>query len=499
MFIRALKLMTLIFSTIGASTVSPAMATATAKTPTPTPTPTRTISVSVSAPYRADTLVTGAGFPLSKAANEASIRLHKLTTTQRITQLETATRANPRVGEPWQELGSAYVRQAFETADPAFYPLADTSLRNAERLLGPTSEVMITKANLALARHRFGDARDLADKVVGAQPNAIAGRIALFDADVELGKYDVAFRSIDMLAEQRPNVATLSRLSYRRQLSGDLLGAEIAMRQAVSAAPPKSIDRAIALGYLGDVLVESGRLGAASRSYEQSIQLNPTNSTAALGQVRVLLARGERRAAMVLLNRLVNRNPVPGALGLLSEIARSLNDTKLAKASDELVDASIALFQSNGAVVDAELALLLADRGPKSATAAIGAAQRAYAERRTVFTNDAMAWSLFVGGRETEALPYARAAVAMSPGISSVRWHVAEVFAAVGDCVSARNELVAAMRNPWATPAQAKALRSLASRLGVPFSAGAFSPENRSATVPIAGCGQGKTVFLPTA
>ena len=389
------------------------------------------------------------------------------TTPERITQLEAATRATPTAGEQWRQLGAAYIRRSLETADPAFYNLADSSLRRAEKILGASPEVLVTKAALALARHRFGEAEDFAARAVRSRPEALDGRLALFDAEVELGKYDSAFRSIEALVAQRPNVATLSRLSYRLQLSGDLRGAEIAMRQATSAAPPNSIDRAIALGYLGDVLLEGGRVDAASKSYAQAIRLDPPNGTATLGQARVALARGDIQTAVSLLDRLVDRNPIPGALGLRADIARSRNDTKMATSLDGLVDASIALFQFNGAVVDSELAILLADRGRGSAPAAVVAAKRAYAERRTIFTNDAMAWSLFADGRSSEALPYARAAVAMSPAVSSVRWHAAEVFAATGDKASARTEVVAAMRNPWSTPAQLRGLQVLAARLGV--------------------------------
>ena len=467
--VRALTVITLTFSTLLAPTASWASASGTSVVSGASVI--RTGSV-VAGSVVASSVTPASGTPGTSVTQLNPIASRKPSTVQRIAMLEAATRANPQAGEQWRELGAAYVRQAFETADPAFYPLAESSLRRAEKILGATPAIMVSKAGLALARHRFADARNLAENVVRAQPEAIAGRIALFDAEVELGNYEVAFRSIDELVAQRPNVATLSRLSYRRQLNGDLLGAEIAMRQAVSAAPAGSIDRGVALGYLGDVLLEAGRLDAASRSYNLSVGLDPANGTAILGQARVLLARGNRKGAVSLLDRLTDRNPLPGALGLRAEIARSLNDTKLAKASDELVDASIALFQSNGAVVDAELAILLADRGPTAAAAAIDAAKRAYTDRRTVFTNDAMAWSLFVAGRPADALPFARAAVAMSPGISSVRWHAAEVFAATGDRVSAQVELAAALRNPWSAPAQASALRSLVTRLGLPSTAG---------------------------
>lgn len=412
--------------------------------------------------------VSSSSVPVTTAlAVTAQPALRNLSTSDRITRLEASTRNNPGAGDQWRQLGAAYVRRAFETADPAFYPLAESALNQAEKRLGSTPELLGTKATLALARHRFADARSLADDVIRQRPGGLDGRIALFDADVELGNYERAFAQIESLVDERPNVATLSRLSYRRQLTGDLLGAEVAMRQAASAAPAGSIDRAIALAYLGDVLLESGRLDAAGRTYVQSLRIEPTNGTAMLGSSRVAMARGDDRSAAAILDRLVDRIPLPGALGLRADLARAGGDQKTAKATDQLVDASVALFEANGAVVDAELAILLADRGAGSSTAAVRAARRAYAERRTIFTNDAMAWSLFVSGRAAEALPYARAAVAGQPGVSSVRWHAAEVFASAGDLVAARRELTAALRNPWSSPLQMRAVRTLAGRLGV--------------------------------
>ncbi len=407
-------------------------------------------------------------FPFAAHAATASAAERNLSTADRIARLERLTRSDPKNGAQWHELGTAYVRRAFETADPAFYPLAGSSLDRAQRLLGGSLEVTTTQATLALARHRFAEARSLATTVVSARPDALDARIALFDADVELGSYDTAFASIDALVAQRPNVATLSRLSYRRQLAGDLRGAEIAMRQAVSAAPAGSIDQAIALGYLGDVLFEAGRLDAAGRAYDRSARIDAANGTATIGQARVAFARGDTTRATYLLDRLVDRNPLPGALGLRADIARAVRDTNTAVATDQLVDATVALFRASGSVVDAELALLLADRGAASAPDALAAAKRAYAERRTMFTNDAMAWSLFVSGRPNDALPYARAAVAMQPGISSIRWHAAEVFAATGNNADARTEAAAALRNPWSLPQQTTALAALAKRLGIP-------------------------------
>jgi tetratricopeptide (TPR) repeat protein len=388
-------------------------------------------------------------------------------TADRIVKLAADLKVAPKDGFLWLDLGSSYVRRAFETADPSFYPIAESSLAKAQSLIGRTPEVLGAQATLALARHRFTDARAIASTLVKERPASLDGRISLVDANIELGHYDVASNDIEQLVDQRPNVATLSRLSYSRQLGGDLRRAEATMRQAASAASAGSFDRAVALGYLGDVLLEGGHLDAAGRSYDEALRIDPTVSAAVLGRARVAMAHNDAATAVSVLESLIARTPQPGALGLRSDIARATGDTSGALANDQLVDATVKLFEANGAVVDAELAVLLADRGRADAPAALAAAKRAYADRRTIFTNDAMAWALFAAGKPKDALSYAREAVRSAPAVASVRWHAAAVMAAAGDVTSARVELIAALRNPWFSPTQRPALVALAKKLGV--------------------------------
>ena len=59
-------------------------------------------------------------------------------TAERITALEGILVRDPNAGMQWLQLGSANLRRAFETGDPAFYPLADRSLLRAKKLLGKT-------------------------------------------------------------------------------------------------------------------------------------------------------------------------------------------------------------------------------------------------------------------------------------------------------------------------------------------------------------------------
>lgn len=386
---------------------------------------------------------------------------------QQLAAAEQKTRDTPTNGAAWKDLGLTYIRRAYETADPAFYPLASTALDRAGALLKNSADLLAARASLALARHQFGMARTLATSALALQPNSFAASVALVDATVELGAYDEAAVLVDRLIDQRTGVASLSRLSYLRQLQGDMLGAEAAMRSAVAASSDGSLDRSVTLAYLGEILLERGKGDAAARAFTSALAINPGSAVAAMGIARVQAGAGDWTAAAATLDALTDRVPVPGALGQRADVARARNDRPGELAADQLVDASISLFRANGAVVDSELAILLADRGPASSGPALVAARKAYADRKTIFTEDAMAWALFQSGQAKSAREYATRAVSSRPAVASVRWHAAAIFAAVGDKTAARTELQAAVANRWFSASQRPDVLALATQLGV--------------------------------
>ncbi len=376
--------------------------------------------------------------------------------------------STPTDGKGWRDLGRSYTRRAHETADPSYYPLARNAFAQATKLLPASAGLFADEANLALALHDFGRAHRLATQALTLEPTNFAARIALFDATVELGRYEEAATQVIVLTDQHPGVASLSRLSYIRQLNGDIVGAEIAMRSAVASAPEGSFDRAVTLAYLGEVLLEGGQRDAAVRAFVGAQKITPNLPLAVLGLAHVRAGDGDYTAATTSLQALTDRVPLPAAFGLQADMARAQRSADKQRDANELVDASIALFRSNGAVVDAELAIILADRGPASADDALVAARRAYAERQTIFTADAMAWALFQNGATEEAATYARRAIATTPAVASVRWHAAKILAAVGDTEPAHKELAAASINRWFSPSQKEAQADLTSLLTTP-------------------------------
>ena len=55
------------------------------------------------------------------------------------------------------------------------------------------------------------------------------------DAEIELGRYRDAARTIQRLVDTKPGLPAYARVSYYRELHGDVIGALRAMRYAVSA------------------------------------------------------------------------------------------------------------------------------------------------------------------------------------------------------------------------------------------------------------------------
>jgi tetratricopeptide (TPR) repeat protein len=403
----------------------------------------------------------------SASATAASVLQSPQSTAERqIVVALQKTRTSPGNPSGWIDLGRAYTLRAYETGDSSFYPLAETAFNRAAKISAQAPDLFVGKASLALARHEFAEARKLALVALSLQPTSFDAKVALVDANIELGRYDEASEQVDALVDQRAGVASLSRLSYVYQLRGDLYGAESAMRSAVAAAPPRSFEQSVALGYLGEVLLERGKGPAAMRAFKQALEINPSSGVAGLGIASMQAESSDPRVVKTI-ETLSERMPLPAVFGFQADVERAARNVAGERIANQLVDASVKLYQANGAVVDSELAILLADRGARiSANEAVVLARKAYAERRTIFTNDALGWSLFQAGDITAALPFMSEAVARKPAVASVRWHAAAVFAANGDMRAAKVELLAASANRWFSPTQRKALLSLSQRLG---------------------------------
>ena len=228
-----------------------------------------------------------------------------------IARLQSAVRADPRAVAPRVALAGAYLQKARETGDPGFYSRADGLLRAALARRPGEPDALVASAGLALSRHDFRRGLELARRARAARPEALAPYPALVDALVELGRFRAAERALQRMVDAKPTLAGYARVSYLRELHGDLDGAAAAMRRAIAAGGPARESVAAVQALLGGIELARGRPAAARAAHRAALAAVPGYPAAEAGLARLDAARGDLRGAIRRWRALAARLPLP--------------------------------------------------------------------------------------------------------------------------------------------------------------------------------------------
>src|SRR3954466_15172036 len=201
------------------------------------------------------------------AAEPAFVPATSQSTDARIASLQTQVRANPHDARGYAALAEAYLQKVRETGDASFYRRANAVLRTALRLDPRSPDAVVVAGTLALARHDFAGALRLARHARVLAPDLAAPYGVLVDALIELGRYDQAGRALQRWIDIKPTLASYARVSYWRELHGDLTGAVDALRAAISAGGDVAENGAYVQTLLGNLELQRGRLREADLSY----------------------------------------------------------------------------------------------------------------------------------------------------------------------------------------------------------------------------------------
>lgn len=386
-------------------------------------------------------------------------------TAQRIAGLEAAVAADAQNGDALLELGVALLQRVRETADPSIYSRAEEAFERA-RALGPDDPLpLVGLGTLALARHQFADALGLGRKALTLGRGLPTAQGVVVDALVELGRYDEAVDAAQKMVDLRPDLASYARVSYVRELYGDLPGALDAMRRAVQAGGQASENNAYVIVLYGNLAVLTGHPDEAALAYAAALRAFPDFPAALAGQGRLAVAGGDLPTAIARFSRAADIVPLPEYVVALGEAREASGDTKGAADSYALARAETALFKANGVVVDLELALFEADHGDPAV--ALDLAKAAYAERPTIKAADALAWANLKNGRIGEARKRSAEALRLGTQDPILLYHAGAIAAAAGDDKTALRDLKTALRlEPGFSPTATKAARALLATLG---------------------------------
>lgn len=329
-------------------------------------------------------------------------------------------------------LATAYLLRARETGDPSYYPRAEELLSRSVPQQSDDLETTVALGGLALARHEFEEALEWGMQAIALGPERPSAHGILADALVELGRYDQAVGAVQRMVDLRPDQPSLARVSYLRELHGDLPGAVVAMRDAIAAGSPGAEATAWCEVQLGHLLFTTGDLEGAELAYRGALSRLPDYVYGLAGLGRVRAAHGQLAEAAALYEQAGRSMPILELIAPLADTYLRLGDAAGAARQYELFGAMSELLAANGVRSDLERALFIADHGLDLAWA-LDAAQREVVRRPTVHAFDTLAWAEYRLGDYASAGEHSREALRLGPSDPLMLYRAGVIAQAAGE------------------------------------------------------------------
>lgn len=362
-----------------------------------------------------------------------------------IASLQERLRANPDDWRSHADLGLAYLQKGRLTADPSWYTKADGVLvRSLSLNKGENSHAVLGMGVLSLARHDFAEALAWGRQARSLDSYDAEARGVIGDALVELGRYPEAIQAFQEMIDLRPDLSSYARVSYARELHGDISGAIGAMTEAQAASGGAPEDAAWVASQLGDLYLSADRVARAEREYRRGAYLAPDYVLPQVGLAKVAAIRGDIERATEKLAGVVDRYPAPEFVILLGDLYGAAGRNDEADAQYELVRAMQQLYRDNGVNTDLEVALFNADHGV-DLVAALEGARDEYRRRQSIHAADALAWTLYRSGRYREAARYSRESLRLGTRDPLLHFHAGMIAFRLGDRAGAERHLSAAL------------------------------------------------------
>jgi tetratricopeptide (TPR) repeat protein len=366
-----------------------------------------------------------------------------------VAQLQSRLRSNPDDWQAYSQLGLAYLQAARESGDPTFYQKAEQALKTALESEPEDYAAAGGMGALALARHQFREALDWGKRAQSINPERAYAYGVIADAQIELGHYQEAIQTLQTMVNLQPDMSSYARISYIRELHGDVEGALEIMGWAVDAGTPNLENTAWTRTQLGNLYFNNGQIERAAREYKRTLEDYPGYVYALAGLGRVYAAQDRQAEAIGLLGKAIEKSPLPEFVIALAEIYESQGQMEKAQEQFQLLQVIQELYRANGVDVDLEIDLFNADHAI-DLEKTLSDARLAFERRPSIYAADVLAWVLFQNGRCEEARQYSQEALRLGTKDALKYFHAGMIAHCLGDDHTAQRYLKQALAiNPF--------------------------------------------------
>lgn len=194
--------------------------------------------------------------------------------------LKLAIQRNEKDHESKIRMANLFIREARVTGEHGHYYPAALDMTN--RILSSETKInnmeflaLVTKAGVQLSLHEFKGALETGQKAIQLNNKNAQIYGVLTDCYVELGQYDKAVEMADMMISIKPDLRSYARISYLREIHGQIPEAIEAMKLAIEAGVPGYEDTAWAMLTLGELYERYGEPQKARLLYEEILAARP--------------------------------------------------------------------------------------------------------------------------------------------------------------------------------------------------------------------------------
>jgi tetratricopeptide (TPR) repeat protein len=332
-------------------------------------------------------------------------------TKMKVAELNQKIAAKPSDVKSRLQLATIFLAEARITGEHPYYYPAATRILDGVLALDPNNfEALVYKASVKLSQHQFAEAKALAEKARGINPDNAYVYGVLVDANVELGNYDEAIHMSDKMQAIKPSLESYSRASYLREIHGDYPGAIEAMKMAVQAGLPGSEPQCWSKKTLGQLFEKTGNWKEAEKEYAEILAMRPSYAFALEGMARIAKQRKDYATAQSLLDQAAAIMPEFSFYEEMADIYMERGEREKAMEQYQKVIAMLQEDEESGHTVSLELSRVYGQMGRYDK--ALEYVVREYEGRPlNIDVNEALAWAHYNLQQNDKAMLYIKAAM----------------------------------------------------------------------------------------